>query len=115
MEDEKVVTSQIAYLRMQLEEKRRHIEAEKYRAQAEWEDQRRRLGQTAFWYVIGKAQGSKNVGEGTGSEVRKFGCVCWLICFFVILFFKCPNPSHFVKKTVVLIALEKQLESDTKG
>ena len=64
------MTSQIAYLRMQLEEKRRHIEAEKYRAQAEWEDQRRRLGQTAFWYVIGKAQGSQNVGEGTGSEVR---------------------------------------------
>ncbi|XP_020617788.1 calmodulin-regulated spectrin-associated protein 2-like isoform X4 [Orbicella faveolata] len=68
VEDEKVVTSQIAYLQMQLEEKRRHIEAEKYRAQAEWEDQRRRLGQTAFWYVIGKAQGNQNVREGTGSE-----------------------------------------------
>lgn len=81
MEDEKVVTSQIAYLRMQLEEKRRHIEAEKYRAQAEWEDQRRRLGQTAFWYVIGKAQGSKNVGEGTGSEVRKLAAfVGWSVC-----------------------------------
>ncbi|XP_078381859.1 uncharacterized protein LOC144664608 isoform X1 [Oculina patagonica] len=69
VEDEKAVTSQMAYLRMQLEEKRRHIEAEKHRAQAEWEDQRRRLGQTAFWYVMGKAQGGQNVGEGTGPEV----------------------------------------------
>lgn len=69
VEDEQAVTSQIAYLRMQLEEKRRHIEAEKHRAQAEWEDQRRRLGQTAFWYVIGKAQGGQGVGEGTGAEV----------------------------------------------
>lgn len=93
MEDEKAVTSQIAYLRMQLEEKRRHIEAEKYRAQAEWEDQRRRLGQTAFWYVIGKAQGNKNVGEGTGSEVRN--------CLFV-LFSNVPVPRHFLKKPVVL-------------
>ncbi|XP_022802926.1 calmodulin-regulated spectrin-associated protein 2-like isoform X3 [Stylophora pistillata] len=67
-EEEQAVTSQIAYLRMQLEEKRRHIEAEKHRAQAEWEDQRRRLGQTAFWYVIGKAQGGPGVGEGTGNE-----------------------------------------------
>lgn len=64
-ENEQAVTSQIAYLRMQLEEKRRHIEAEKHRAQAEWEDQRRRLGQTAFRYVIGKAQGGPGVGEGT--------------------------------------------------
>ena len=63
---------------MQLEEKRRHIEAEKYRAQAEWEDQRRRLGQTAFWYVMGKAQGSHNVGEGKTSEVRKFGCMSFV-------------------------------------
>lgn len=70
VEDEQAVTSQIAYLRMQLEEKRRHIEAEKHRVQTEWEDQRRRLGQTAFWYVIGKAQGGQNPGEGTGSEVR---------------------------------------------
>lgn len=67
---------------MQLEEKRRHIEAEKYRAQAEWEDQRRRLGQTAFWYVMGKAQGSQNVGEGTGHEVRNLvSIVCLLVSY----------------------------------
>jgi len=67
--DDQAVTSQLAYLRIQLDEKRRHIEAEKHRAQAEWEDQRRRLGQTAFWYVIGKAQGGQAVGEGPGFEV----------------------------------------------
>ncbi|KAJ7361842.1 hypothetical protein OS493_014484 [Desmophyllum pertusum] len=66
VEDEKAVTSQIAYLRMQLEEKRRHIEAEKHRAQTEWEDQRRRLGQTAFWYVIGKAQGIRTLEKELG-------------------------------------------------
>lgn len=80
VEDEKVVTSQIAYLRMQLEEKRRHIEAEKYRAQAEWEDQRRKLGQTAFWYVMGKAQGSQKVSEVTGLEVRNLVAI---VCLFV--------------------------------
>lgn len=69
-EEEQAVTSQLAYLRMQLDEKRRHIEAEKHRTQAEWEDQRRRLGQTAFWYVIGKAQGGQAGGERPGSEVR---------------------------------------------
>lgn len=69
-EQGQAVTSQLAYLRMHLDEKRRHIEAEKHRAQAEWEDQRRRLGQTAFWYVIGKAQGGQPVEERPGSEVR---------------------------------------------
>ena len=100
MEDEKAATSQMAYLRMQLEEKRRHIEAEKYRAQAEWEDQRRRLGQTAFWYVIGKAQGSKNVGEGTGSEVRNLAPFVWLVCLFVCLyfFFQMPWSPSLPKK-----------------
>lgn len=79
---------------MQLEEKRRHIEAEKYRAHAEWEDQRRRLGQTAFWYVIGKAQGNKNVGEGTGSEVRN--------CLFV-LFSNVLVPRHFLKNSSIIL------------
>lgn len=90
------MTSQIAYLRMQLEEKRRHIEAEKYRAQAEWEDQRRRLGQTAFWYVIGKAQGSQDVGEGTGSEVRN------LAAFVGLRFFQ-------FLKNILLITFENRL------
>lgn len=99
------MTSQIAYLQMQLEEKRRHIEAEKYRAQAEWEDQRRRLGQTAFWYVIGKAQGNQNVREGTGSEVRNLAT---FVCLFVVFF-------SFLKNMIVLITHEKQVESDTKS
>lgn len=81
---------------MQLEEKRRHIEAEKYRAQAEWEDQRRRLGQTAFWYVMGKAQGSPKVGEGTGLEVRNLVAIVSLLV------------SYLKKKTMVLIANKKK-------
>ena len=98
-EQEQAVTSQLAYLRMQLDEKRRHIEAEKHRAQAEWEDQRRRLGQTAFWYVIGKAQGGQPVEERPGSEVRFLtsqiatenvephkmtDCVCFL-CYLLVV------------------------------
>ena len=74
-EENQALTSQLAYLRMQLDEKRRHIEAEKHRAQAEWEDQRRRLGQTAFWYVIGKTQGGQTVGEGPGSKVKNLFAV----------------------------------------
>ena len=91
-EQEKAVTSQLAYLRLQLDEKRRHIEAEKHRAQAEWEDQRRRLGQTAFWYVIGKAQGGQPVEERPGSEVRLLLQGMWNLKFlikFLAVFFLC--------------------------
>ena len=42
---------------MQLDEKRRHIEAEKRRNQEQLDEERRRLGQTAFWYVLGKERG----------------------------------------------------------
>lgn len=70
-EDDQAVTSQLALLRMQLDEKRRLIEAEKHRAQTEWEDQRRRLGQTAFWYVIGKAQGSEGTVMQTESQDKQ--------------------------------------------
>ncbi|XP_068735780.1 fap1 adhesin-like isoform X1 [Montipora capricornis] len=70
-EDDQAVTSQLALLRMQLDEKRRLIEAEKHRAQTEWEDQRRRLGQTAFWYVIGKAQGSEGTVMQTDSQDKQ--------------------------------------------
>ena len=60
------MTSQMTLLRMQLEEKRRHIEAEKRRTREHWEEQRRRVGQTAFWYMIGKAQGAgQEFSEGT--------------------------------------------------
>lgn len=63
IEEDPALTSQLALLRMQLKEKRRQIEEEKRRTQVECEDQHRRLRQTAFWYVMGKTQGSEEVSQ----------------------------------------------------
>ena len=44
---------------MQLEEKRRHIEAEKLRKQAQQEEEWRQMRQTAFLYVVGKGRAER--------------------------------------------------------
>ena len=57
-------------LRMQLEEKRRHIEAEKRRSLEQWEEHRRHVGHTAFWYMMGKARGAGDqLGQGPGEQL----------------------------------------------
>ena len=38
---------------MQLEEKRRHIEEEKSKMIEKWNADRQKMGQTAFWFVVG--------------------------------------------------------------
>ena len=79
-EENHVASSQLALLHMQLEEKRRHIEAEKLRNQAQQEEERRRLGETAFWYLLGKSRqpGQEELSvrpqpEGNGGHLAEVG------------------------------------------
>ena len=44
----------LAILKMQLEEKRRHIEEEKRKMMEQWNEERTKLGQQAFWLAVGK-------------------------------------------------------------
>ena len=44
----------LAVLKMQLEEKRRHIEEEKRKMMHQWNEERTKLGQQAFWLAVGK-------------------------------------------------------------
>ena len=44
----------LAVLKMQLEEKRRHIEEEKRRRKEQWTEERAKIGQQAFWLAVGK-------------------------------------------------------------
>ena len=67
------MTSQQAHLLMQLNEKRRLIETEKMRAQKQSEDERRKLCETVFWYVIHKSQGGQEFEETGGAQVT-FNC-----------------------------------------
>lgn len=46
----------LALLSLHFEEKRRQIEAEKQRSNEQWDQERRRLDETAFWYTIGRGQ-----------------------------------------------------------
>ena len=41
-------------LKMQLEEKRRHIEEEKRKMKEQWTEERAKLGQQAFWLAVGR-------------------------------------------------------------
>ncbi|XP_048590716.1 uncharacterized protein LOC5518363 isoform X2 [Nematostella vectensis] len=66
-DEEKVNSKQLSLLKMQFEEKRRHIETEKRRNQEQWEEERRKLGQTAFWYMIGRTKGEE-VATGSGEN-----------------------------------------------
>ncbi|EDO27938.1 predicted protein, partial [Nematostella vectensis] len=73
-DEEKVTSKQLSLLKMQFEEKRRHIETEKRRNQEQWEEDRRKLGQTAFWYMIGRTKGEEvatGSGEGLTPEQQK--------------------------------------------
>ncbi|XP_031567239.1 uncharacterized protein LOC116302157 isoform X2 [Actinia tenebrosa] len=59
-EEDTATAKHLTFLRLHFDEKRRQIEAEKRRNHEQWEDERRKLGETLFWYSIGRAQGSNN-------------------------------------------------------
>ena len=59
---------------MQLEEKRRHIEEEKKKMIEQWNEERLKLGQQAFWFAVGKESKEdreKRELERQAAEVRK--------------------------------------------
>ena len=70
IDDDTANPQHLAVLRLHFEEKRRQIEADKRRSQEQWEEERRRLGETAFWYTIGRAQvGDKDAGNARPGHV----------------------------------------------
>lgn len=59
---------------MQLEEKRRHIEEEKKKMMEQWNEERLKLGQQAFWLTVGKESKEdreKKELEREAAEVRE--------------------------------------------
>ena len=71
-EEDTATAKHLTFLRLHFDEKRRQIEAEKRRNQEQWEEERRKLGETLFWYSIGRAQGS----NGEPGTIRPGQQVC---------------------------------------
>eukprot|EP00794_Sanderia_malayensis_P011804 gene11804-13027_t len=62
----------LAILKMQLEERRRHIEEEKKRMVEQWNEERARVGQQAFWFAVGNKD-SKTEGGEQDSNAKESG------------------------------------------
>lgn len=68
-DDDSTSPQRLALLSLGFEEKRRQIEAERQRSQEQWEEERRKLGETTFWYTIGRARGND---KDSGNAVQKY-------------------------------------------
>ncbi|CAH1776107.1 unnamed protein product [Owenia fusiformis] len=62
------LASELLSIKMMLEEKRRQIESEKHKMEAQWSKQRQRLGKTAFLQVVSK--GSANTKPAQAGNIQ---------------------------------------------
>ncbi len=75
----------LAILKMQLEERRRHIEEEKKRMIEQWNEERIRVGQQAFWFAVGNKDG-KVEDEKTKNGSKVSGCLRFFQNFKIMNF-----------------------------